>query len=149
MKDYESIYILNPSLEEAEAEKLGARFQEAITSHEGEIVKVEKWGKRKLAYTVRKQKKGDYVLVQFRGVAKTVSELERNYKMTDSVIKFMTTRIEKDVLAHQVRVAEAQEAQAVEQAQAAEAEAAAETAAETAAASAPAEAPVTTEETSE
>ena len=112
MKDYESIFILNPTIDEAESEKINQRMQEVIANNGGEIVKVEKWGKRKLAYIVRKHRKGEYILLQYRGEAITVSELERNFKMTDSVIKYMTIRIEKDILAHQARAVEAAEAAA-------------------------------------
>ena len=104
MKHYESIFILNPSIDEAESEKINLRMQEVVTANGGEVTKVEKWGKRKLAYTVRKQKKGEYVLFQFTGGAATVAELERNFKMTDSVIKYMTIRLEKDMLEHQARL---------------------------------------------
>ncbi|MHB8174586.1 MAG: 30S ribosomal protein S6 [Nitrospirota bacterium] len=109
MNDYESIFILAPSTEEGESEKISQRFQEVITANGGEIVRVEKWGKRKLAYPVRKHKKGEYVLLQFRGGAMAVSELERNYKMTDAVIKFLTIRLEKEALAHLARQLQAQQ----------------------------------------
>src|SRR5512143_3156651 len=120
MRDYESIFILNPNIDEAESEKVNLRMQEVIAGNGGEIVKVEKWGKRKLAYTIGKHKKGEYVLMQFKGEAATVAELERNYKMTDSIIKFLTVRLEKEALAHQARLAAAQEAAAAK-AEAAEA----------------------------
>ncbi len=126
MRDYESIFILNPNIDEAESEKVNLRMQEVIAGNGGEVTKVEKWGKRKLAYTIGKHKKGEYVLMQFKGEAATVAELERNYKMTDSVIKFMTVRLEKEALAHQARLAAAQEAVAAK-AEAAEAAAQART----------------------
>ena len=133
MKDYESIFILNPSIDEAESEKVNLRMQEVISGNGGQVIKVEKWGKRKLAYTVKKQRKGEYVLLQFKGGAATVAELERNYKMTDSVIKYMTTRIEKEMLEHQARIEAAQAAAAANAEKAAEEQPAAgteETAAE-------------------
>ncbi len=109
MNDYESIFILAPSTDEGESEKLNQRFQEVIAANGGEVVRVEKWGKRKLAYPVRKHKKGEYILLQFKGGAVAVSELERNYKMTDAVIKFLTIRLEKDALAHIARQLQAQQ----------------------------------------
>ena len=112
MKDYESIFILSPGTDEAESEKISVRMQEVIKGNGGEVVKVEKWGKRKLAYTVRKHKKGEYVLLQFRGGAMTVAELERNYKMTEAVIKYLTVLIGKEMLAHQARVEAAEAAAA-------------------------------------
>lgn len=126
MRHYESIFILNPNIDAEEAEKVAARMQEIIAANGGEVSRVEKWGKRKLAYEVAKFKKGEYVLLQFTGEAGTVSELERNYKMTDPVIKFMTVKLEKEA------VAAAEAAIALEAAQAkAEAEKEAAAAAET------------------
>jgi len=104
MKDYESIFILVPTLSEDDAEKVSLRMQEVVTGNGGEIVKVEKWGKKKLAYEVKKHKKGEYILIQFKGEAATVSELERNYKLTDSIIKFMTVKLEKEALVPPVPV---------------------------------------------
>ena len=109
MNDYESIFILAPSIDEAESEKINQRMQEVITANGGEIVRVEKWGKRKLAYPVRKHKKGEYVLLQFKGGAPAVSELERNYKMSDAVIKFLTIKLDKEALAHLARQLQAQQ----------------------------------------
>jgi small subunit ribosomal protein S6 len=130
MMNYESIIILNPTIDEAESEKVSQRMQEVIASNGGEVQKVEKWGKRKLAYTVHKHKKGEYVLFQFTGEAVTVSELERNYRMTDAIIKFMTVRLEKEALAAQQAAALAAEARAAAEAEAAESAANAEAAPE-------------------
>ena len=100
MKDYESIFILNPSIEEAEAEKIVQRMQDVVNGHGGQMLKVEKWGRKRLAYIVKKQKKGEYVLLHFKGQPETVAELERNYKMVDSIIKYLTVRLEKEAIAH-------------------------------------------------
>ena len=140
MRDYESIFILSPTIDEAESEKVNARMQEVVAANGGTIGKVEKWGKRKLAYTVRKHKKGEYILFQYQGGPETVAELERNFKLTDSVIKFITVRLEKEMLLAQAKAqaeAEAREARAQAEAAAAEAPAVAE------------EAPAAAEETEE
>lgn len=140
VRDYESIFILNPTMDEAESEKVALRMQEVIKGNGGEVVRVEKWGKRKLAYPIKKHKKGEYVLVQFKGLAGTVAELERNYKMTDAVIKYITVRLEKEALAHLARQAAATQA-AEAAAQRAEVESAAKAEVESAQkAEAPAEA---------
>ncbi len=99
MKDYETIFILAPNMSEEEVEKVSQRMQEVVAGSGGEIMKVEKWGKKKLAYPVKKHKKGEYVFFQYQGGSAAVSELERNFKMTDSVIKFMTIKVDKDMLA--------------------------------------------------
>ena len=130
MKDYESIFILNPSIEEAESEKIVQRMQDVINGHGGQMLKVEKWGKKRLAYIVRKQKKGEYVLLHFKGQPETVAELERNYKMVDSIIKYLTVRLEKEAIAHIERLEAAQAAAAKPEAAPAEAAAPAEQAPE-------------------
>lgn len=112
MKDYESIIILNPNMEEAEAEKIVQRMQDVITGNGGQVSKVERWGKKRLAYIVKKQKKGEYVLLNFKGQPGTVAELERNYKMTDAIIKYLTIRLEKEAIAHLARLEAAQAAAA-------------------------------------
>jgi len=127
LNHYESIFILSPAIDEAESERVSQRMQEVVRSNGGEVAKVEKWGKRKLAYTVRKHKKGEYVLLYFTGGAATVAELERNFKMTDAVIKYMTVRLEKEAIANAARQAQAEAARLA--GVQAEAEAKAETAA--------------------
>ncbi len=104
VRDYESIFILSTTLDEAEAEKVGLRMREVVAKSGGEVVRVEKWGKRKLAYAIGRHKRGEYVLMQFTGEPRTVAELERNYKMTDSIIKFLTVRLEKEALEHLARL---------------------------------------------
>lgn len=134
MRDYETIFILNPNIDEEEAEKVNLKMQEVLTSNGGELLRVEKWGKRRLAYEVKKQKKGNYILIRYQAESAAVAELERNFKMSDPVIKFMTIRLEKDMLLDEaaklekmaedeVRATEA--AAAAEVAEVAEAEAAA------------------------
>jgi small subunit ribosomal protein S6 len=148
MRDYESIFILNPNIEEGESERVTLKMQEVVAANGGEVTHVEKWGKRKLAYEIGKHKKGEYVLFQFKGEAVTVAELERNYKMTDPVIKFLTVRMEKEMIlaVQQARLAQA-EAQA--QAEAAAAAAAAGEPAPEAKAAEPEEASAETEEAGE
>jgi small subunit ribosomal protein S6 len=128
MKPYESIFILNPNIDTGEAEKVVGRMQEVITSNGGAVTHVEKWGKRKLAYEVAKFKKGDYVLIQYTGVPGTVTELERNFKMTDPVIKFMTVKMDNDMVAAAAAARTLEAAQAAQAAQAEQAAQAAESA---------------------
>jgi len=89
-KEYETIYILRPDVDGETAEKVQARVAEVIGRDNGKLVKVEQWGRRKLAYPVAKQKKGVYVYVKYVGRGPLVGELERNLKIADSVIKFQT-----------------------------------------------------------
>jgi len=123
MRDYETIFILNPNLEEEDAEKVNLRMQDVLKSSGGELLRVEKWGKRRLAYEVQKQKKGEYVLLRYQSEPAAVTELERNMKLADQVIKFMTVKLEKEMIENEAAV---QKQKAEEEAKAAEAKAAAE-----------------------
>ena len=94
MNKYESIIIINPSVEEQGVKELTQRFTDLINKT-GKIESVEDMGKRKLAYEVKKNKEGTYVLFNFEATPDSIVELERNYRITDEVIKFITVRTEK------------------------------------------------------
>jgi small subunit ribosomal protein S6 len=89
-KEYETIYVLKSDIDADTAEKVQNRVAEVVDREKGKLVKVEAWGRRKLAYPVAKQKKGVYVYVKFVGKGGLVSELERNLKLSDAVLKFQT-----------------------------------------------------------
>jgi small subunit ribosomal protein S6 len=89
-KEYETIYILRSDVDADTADKVQGRVSEVIGRENGKLVKVEQWGRRKLAYTVSKQKRGVYVYVKFIGRGDLVHELERNLKLQDAVLKWQT-----------------------------------------------------------
>ncbi|NWG01439.1 MAG: 30S ribosomal protein S6 [Syntrophaceae bacterium] len=94
MKKYETIFILDPDLEEEPSQSVVEKIKGIITQNQGEIVKVEDWGKRKLAYEVKKKSKGHYFLIHFLGSAPLLSELERNFRVMDAVIKYQSVRLD-------------------------------------------------------
>lgn len=96
MNFYESLFILNPALDETEVGKVVNKVGEFIKKSGGEILKIDNWGKKKLAYEVKKQKKGYYILLNFRMKPGTIGELERSLKLTDPVIKFLIVRLDKE-----------------------------------------------------
>lgn len=93
MNKYESIIIINPSVEEQEVKDLTKRFTDLINEN-GKVESVEELGKKKLAYEVKKNKEGYYVLINFEAKPDSIAELERNYRITDEVIKFIVVRKE-------------------------------------------------------
>ncbi len=95
MRPYETIFILDPDLEETQTQSAIEKAKGIITQNNGEILKVEDWGKRKLAYQVKKKAKGHYILVHFKGSSTLVSELERNFRVMDTVIKFQSVRLDE------------------------------------------------------
>lgn len=94
MNKYESIIIISPSVEEQSVKDLIQRFTDLINKN-GKVESAEDMGKRKLAYEVKKNKEGIYVLFTFEASPDSIVELERNYRITDEVIKFITVRIDK------------------------------------------------------
>lgn len=92
-RKYETIFILDPDLEEEQAQSVIEKVKGIVTQNRGEILKVEDWGKRKLAYEVKKKSKGHYILIHFSGSSALLSELERNFRVTDAVIKFQSVRL--------------------------------------------------------
>jgi len=87
-KEYETIYVLRSDVDADTAEKVQARVAEVVGRDSGKLVKVEAWGRRKLAYPVAKQKRGVYVYVKYVGRGGLVQEIERNLKLQDTVLKF-------------------------------------------------------------
>jgi len=94
-RKYETIFILDPDLEEGVAQSAIEKIKGIITQGSGEILKVEDWGKRKLAYEVKKKSKGQYLLIHFSGSPALLSELERNFRVMDAVIKFQSIRLDE------------------------------------------------------
>ena len=93
MRKYETIFILDPDLEEEQTQSTLEKVKGIITQTNGEILKVEDWGKRKLAYEVKKKSKGHYLLIHFLGPPALLSELERNFRVMDAVIKYQSVRL--------------------------------------------------------
>ena len=103
-REYETIYILRSDVDGDSAEKVQARVAEAVEREHGKLVKVEAWGRRKLAYPVAKHRKGVYVFVRYVGKGGLVSELERNLKLHDAVLKFQTVLTQEMVDPEQIAV---------------------------------------------
>ena len=94
MNKYESIIIINESVDEQGVKEVTQRFTDLINKN-GKVESVEDMGKRKLAYEVKKNKEGSYVLFNFEANPELITELERNYRISDEIIKFITVRKEQ------------------------------------------------------
>ena len=93
---YEVMFIVRPDVAEEDADKLIAGFSTTVTDGGGVVKKVEKMGRRKLAYMVRKFNDGNYVLLTIEANGAVVLELERRLRVTEPVIKFITVRIDEE-----------------------------------------------------
>lgn len=93
MNRYESVIIINPSLEEQGVKEVAKKFEDLINSL-GKVENVDIRGKKRLAYEINKLKEGIYVVYTFDAEPEAIVELERNYRITDDVMKFLTIRRE-------------------------------------------------------
>ena len=98
MPIYESIFIISPNLSDDETNAIIKKMQDVVAKQGAEMLKFEDWGKKKLAYEVRRERKGTYAHFYFRAPNNTVGELERAYRMEDNVIKFLTIHHEKELI---------------------------------------------------
>jgi small subunit ribosomal protein S6 len=96
-REYETIYILKADVDGETAERVQTRVAEALEREQGKLIKVEAWGRRKLAYPVGKQRRGVYVYLKYAGGGGLVAEVERNLKLQDAVVKFMTVQTADEV----------------------------------------------------
>lgn len=99
MNIYENVVILNPSLGEEDVKSAIAKISEIITGSGGEVLKIDNWGKKKLAYELNKQKFGFYILFLFRSPSATIKKIEDYFKVYDPVLKFMVIRLNKKQIA--------------------------------------------------
>ena len=94
MNKYESVIIINPSADEEKVKSLVDRFSDVINK-DGKVEKVDNLGKKRLAYEVKKNREGIYVVIYFEAEPTLIAELERNYRITDEVIKFIVVKVEE------------------------------------------------------
>ena len=115
MNKYELIYIIDTAVEETARKELVEKFNGVITANGGEVVKVEEWGKRRLAYAIDYKTEGYYVYVAFNGAAELPKELTRNLQINESVIRSQVVKLldkKSSVKPRAARVAPAEEAPA-------------------------------------
>ena len=95
MRIYEELFIAKPDAPDEEVDQFVEQLKTHLTNNGATVDKVDKWGKRRLAYKVDKYREGAYVLVQFSSSPETVKEFERRLRVSDLVIKFITVRIDE------------------------------------------------------
>jgi len=96
-REYETIYILRPDVENDVAEKVVARVKDVISRLDGTVTKLDNWGKRRLAYPIRKNSRGIFVYLKYVGYGDLVAEIERNLRLLDEVVRFQTVLLAEDV----------------------------------------------------
>jgi len=96
-REYETIYILRPDVDNAVAEKVVDRAKDVIARLDGTLTKLDNWGKRKLAYPIQKNNRGLFVYLKYVGYSDLVAELERNLRLLDEVVRFQTVLLTEDI----------------------------------------------------
>lgn len=112
-QSYESVVLINAALEDEQVETTINRIQETITSHGGEIVELDKWGRKRLAYPIKKSKSGYYVVIRFESTTDLVATLERNYRLDENIIRYLTIALDKYALEAIAKQKEMQKIEAV------------------------------------
>lgn len=92
MANYETILIARQDVSATQAEALADQFQGFLTAEGGEIARREYWGLRNLAYRIKKNRKGHYVLLNYTAPASAVQEMERNMRLSEDILRYMTVR---------------------------------------------------------
>jgi small subunit ribosomal protein S6 len=95
---YESAVLIDAALEDDQIGNITNRIKETITSYGGEIVEIEDWGRKRLAYMVKKSKIGYYVIFQYNSSPDLVLKLERFFQLDDNVLRYLTIKLSKDAL---------------------------------------------------
>jgi len=126
MRKYETVFISDPDMSEQAREELLERVRSIIDKEKGILLNVDEWGLKKLSYEIKKKLRGYYVCLTYGGTGALVTELERNFRLSDLIMKFMTILITEHVTEESLRqeVEEAKEAAAQQAEEAATKEAA-------------------------
>jgi small subunit ribosomal protein S6 len=104
MHPYETLFVIDPTLDDEAVESTIAKFEDLIKKHKGTVDKTDRWGKKRLAYEIRGHNDGFYVVIDFTADADTVTELDRVLHITDPVIRSMIIRADDKIAAQQVEV---------------------------------------------
>lgn len=95
MSFYETVFIARQDISTKQVEDFAKNFGQIVNDNGGSVKRTESWGLRTLAYKIKKNRKGHYVMLQFEGNGATVSELERLLKLNEDILRFMTVSLEK------------------------------------------------------
>jgi len=103
MNNYETVFILNPVLSEEQAKDTVDKFVKTLTKAKAEIINTENWGLKKLAYPINKKSTGFYNLIEFKADPQAVAILETEYRRDESVMRFLTTVLDKHAIVYNER----------------------------------------------
>ena len=111
---YESAVLINAALDDDTIKNLIARIQETITVNGGETLATEDWGRKRLAYQVKRSKIGYYVIFRFNSSPDLIPKLERYYQLDENILRYLTIALSKDAL-EQIEIDRSQQTQLAEE----------------------------------
>ena len=100
MNNYETVFILTPVLSDPQMKEAVEKFKDFLVTEGSEIVNIENWGLRKLAYPIQKKSTGFYTLIEFQADPTIVAKLETQFRRDEKVLRFLTFRQDKDFAAY-------------------------------------------------
>jgi small subunit ribosomal protein S6 len=95
VRNYEVVFVAAPTLSSEELDDFIGHIQTVVESKNGKVVKVDNWGKKSLAYNIKKFREGYYVVLTIEGDGGVIAELERRFRVTDTIIRFISVRIDE------------------------------------------------------
>jgi small subunit ribosomal protein S6 len=93
IREYETLYIVSPELDKSGVESLNNTFKAIIQENGGKVIRLTRWGKRELAYKIKKHSHGFYVHLNYFGEGRTVSELQRNMRLNENILRYITIKL--------------------------------------------------------
>lgn len=111
---YESAVLINAALDDETIKNLIEKVKETITTNDGEILEVEDWGRKRLAYQVKKSKIGYYSIFRFNSSPDLIPKLERYYQLDESILRYITITLSKEAL-EQIEIDKSQQTQSAEE----------------------------------
>ena len=104
-KLYETTFIVNAALDDAQIDAVIEKVRDIIVKNGGETTSTEKWGRKRLAYTIEKKNNGFYAFIEFKGPGDLIAKLERHYHLEEQIIRHLTIQLEKKALKAKERAA--------------------------------------------
>lgn len=97
-KIYESIVLINAALEDEQIQSVVGQIKEILAGNDSEIIEIEDWGRKRLAYTIKKSKIGYYIIFRFYAYPETIPALERYYRLDESILRYLTVGLSQNAL---------------------------------------------------
>lgn len=96
LRSYEVMYILHPTLEKEKVEELIQKFSSLVEKSHGKVEKINRWGRKNFAYPIKGEKRGFYVVMNFKGTPETASQLDNSLRLSDAVLRHLLIRVDEE-----------------------------------------------------